>query len=535
MRRLLLIIFTISLINIAFGQEDPRFVHVVDSIEGFESPQAQIEALHDVATRWLKKDKEYARALSNEILRRSEKAQFKAGLADGYYNLGVISMFGPFPEALDNLMKAFDLYTELGDQLALANTWATAAIVYQGMDNKDKAINALRKAENFAVASKNKKVLSRVHTNYTAIYHYFDQIDSSLYHSKIALGLKREIGDDYGLLRALMNLGVISSNFDSLLDEGLVYLLEARELAEGDPLMISDIVTNLVYVYARKKEFQVAELYLDSALVGHDSLQNDYTLQGLYKEAKDMYEQRREYEKAYYYANLEYALDEKLRGAEVQEQFEILQLENQNEKKQREIAELERETTQSKFRLVLLLLALAVMIIVGVPIYLKLKSRIKQSAISEKKLKYELDHKNKELASYTLNFVQKNEIISNIKEQVKELSKRALPEENKKFQQINKVIDESFRADKEWENFKFRFEEVHEGFFKNLQANYADLSNAELRLCALLRLNMNLKESSQILGIAPDSVKTARYRLRKKLGLAKEENLVKFMASIEDA
>ena len=534
MQRLLLLFIVSIFFHCAQAQDDPRFLKVVDSINQIEDDKAQIDALHNVAKNWLKKDKDYARLLSNEILRRSERTDFKKGLANGYYNLGVISMFGPFPEALDNLMKAFDLYTELDDQLALANTWATVAIVYQGMDDKSKAIEALRKAEAFAISSGNKQVLSRVQTNYTAIYHYFDQIDSSLYHSKIALGLKREIGDDYGLLRALMNLGVISSNFDSLLDDGLSYLLEARTLAEGDPLMISDIVTNLMYTYARKKEYTTAKLYLDSALVGHDSLQNEYTLQGLYKEAKNMYLEREDYETAYYYSNLEYQLDKRLRGVEVQEQFEILQLESQNEKKQREIAELANAQAQAQFRFVLVLLLVVILVIVAVPICLRLKSRIKSSITSEKKLKSELDHKNKELASYTLNFVQKNEIISNIKEQVRELSKRALPEENKKFQQINRVIDESFRADKEWENFKFRFEEVHEGFFKNLQENYTDLSNAELRLCALLRLNMNLKESSQVLGIAPDSVKTARYRLRKKLGLSKDDNLVKFMATIEE-
>ena len=85
------------------------------------------------------------------------------------------------------------------------------------------------------------------------------------------------------------------------------------------------------------------------------------------------------------------------------------------------------------------------------------------------------------------------------------------------------------RIDQDWENFKIMFEQVHEGFFVRLKASYPDLGNAELKLCALLRLNLNLKESSQILGISSDSVKTARSRLRKKLQLSQEDNLVDFM------
>jgi len=49
----------------------------------------------------------------------------------------------------------------------------------------------------------------------------------------------------------------------------------------------------------------------------------------------------------------------------------------------------------------------------------------------------------------------------------------------------------------------------------------------------IIRLNLNLKESAPILGISPTSVKTARYRLRKKLGLSTEENLVDFLIQID--
>ncbi len=79
------------------------------------------------------------------------------------------------------------------------------------------------------------------------------------------------------------------------------------------------------------------------------------------------------------------------------------------------------------------------------------------------------------------------------------------------------------------------FEELHEGFFYKLKQHFPDLGNAELKLCALLRLNMNMKESSRVLGISSDSVKTARSRLRKKLGLNTEDNLVDFLISFDHA
>ena len=42
-----------------------------------------------------------------------------------------------------------------------------------------------------------------------------------------------------------------------------------------------------------------------------------------------------------------------------------------------------------------------------------------------------------------------------------------------------------------------------------------------------------IKEAANILGISPESVKTARYRLRKKLGLQTDDNLVDFIINLE--
>jgi len=87
--------------------------------------------------------------------------------------------------------------------------------------------------------------------------------------------------------------------------------------------------------------------------------------------------------------------------------------------------------------------------------------------------------------------------------------------------------------DKDWEDFKRRFEEVHQDFFRILKVICPKLSSNELKLCTLLKLNMNLKEAASIMGISPESVKTARYRLRKKLNLSREDNLIDFIIHLE--
>jgi DNA-binding CsgD family transcriptional regulator len=528
MRNLLLVLI-LFLSHISLSQ---TFEQEIESVIGeINTVQEKVDTLHNWASKILKTDPDKAKEISLVMLSLTNSGQYDLGKARAHYNIGKIAQYGPFDEAMENLLIAKDLFVKLDDQKGLANTLLSLALVHEGMGSEKESVDAVKQASLIAKSLGDDKILSRCHTNLCAIYHYFNKIDSALYHGKIALGLKKKINDDYGTKLMLLNMGVIMANYDSLLDDGLNYLLEARALSKN-AIMINDVEANLVYAYSRKRDWKMAEVYLDSAITGNDTIDNDYTLRGIYKIAVEMYEDRGNYAKAHEYLRKEYNLDKKLRGFEVKERIEVLQLENENAKKEQQILGLEKEKAETNLKYTIAGLLFLFAAMGGVIIFLVMRFRVRSARLKSKQLRLELEHKNRELASYAVNFVQKNEIINNMKEKVNELNKKISPENKKALKEISGIIDESFRADKEWENFKLRFEEVHEGFFSTLQQKCPDLGNAEVKLCALIRLNMNLKESSQILGISPDSVKTARYRIRKKLGLSKDENLANYMAAI---
>jgi CheY-like chemotaxis protein len=83
-----------------------------------------------------------------------------------------------------------------------------------------------------------------------------------------------------------------------------------------------------------------------------------------------------------------------------------------------------------------------------------------------------------------------------------------------------------------WEDFEYHFEFIHSGFFKKLKNNIGDFTPNELRLCAFIRLNMSNKEIALINFTSPDSVNTARKRLKKKLGLLPHESLQLFIHNL---
>ena len=100
---------------------------------------------------------------------------------------------------------------------------------------------------------------------------------------------------------------------------------------------------------------------------------------------------------------------------------------------------------------------------------------------------------------------------------------------------LKRTIINNLSADKDWEEFKLYFEKVHHDFFSALKYNFPDLTNADLKLCSLSRLNFNIKETANIFGVSPDSIKKSRYRLRKKLSMGTNDDLLEFLMKIEES
>ena len=61
-------------------------------------------------------------------------------------------------------------------------------------------------------------------------------------------------------------------------------------------------------------------------------------------------------------------------------------------------------------------------------------------------------------------------------------------------QQVHQQLQQLTESDGDWEEFSLYFEQVHRTFFTNLKSRFSELTNNELRLAALLRLNLNTKE-----------------------------------------
>ena len=155
------------------------------------------------------------------------------------------------------------------------------------------------------------------------------------------------------------------------------------------------------------------------------------------------------------------------------------------------------------------------------------------SKLEKEKLELQIKSKNQELASNTMHLVQKSEILQKLKVEINTIAKTTSDKAtSKNLRAIIRKISTDERLDVDWEDFARHFDQVHEQFLQRLREKYPQLTPKDHRLCAYLRMNLASKEIAPLMNISVRSVEVARYRLRKKLELDSEINLIEFMMEI---
>jgi hypothetical protein len=132
---------------------------------------------------------------------------------------------------------------------------------------------------------------------------------------------------------------------------------------------------------------------------------------------------------------------------------------------------------------------------------------------------------------YSHNLIEKSEIISRLSDEIESLKANHATDQEQ-VKNFSKVLNSTILTEEDWEKFKKTFEEVYPNFFGSLRYKFPDVTASELRLSALIKLNLSLKEASNTLGISSESVKKSRYRLKKKIALTEEESLEEFIRNL---
>jgi DNA-binding CsgD family transcriptional regulator len=145
-------------------------------------------------------------------------------------------------------------------------------------------------------------------------------------------------------------------------------------------------------------------------------------------------------------------------------------------------------------------------------------------------LQAEIDYKNQELTSSAMNLIQKNKLLTNLKNTLKTLSSEPLnADTNAELVRLVRSIDKDLEGNEHWSAFADSFDQVHGKFITRLKESFPELTPQEVKFSAYIRMNLNTKEIANLLGISVRGVEIGRYRVRKKLGLSRQDNLTNFL------
>jgi DNA-binding CsgD family transcriptional regulator len=153
--------------------------------------------------------------------------------------------------------------------------------------------------------------------------------------------------------------------------------------------------------------------------------------------------------------------------------------------------------------------------------------------IRNEKLQAEMILRDKELANQAMNLIRKNEFLNHMKDELNNLMAGCNDKATGiKVSEMLHRIDREVDNNKQREIFESAFDEVHEEFLQLVKAKYPDLTPGELRLCACLKMNLPTKEIAPLLNISIRGVEICRYRIRKKMGITRDVNLITHLLSI---
>ena len=358
-------------------------------------------------------------------------------------------------------------------------------------------------------------------------YYHLKEYDKSYENYKSSLDFSYKMKRDDFVAANLGNIGGVLIE-QKKYNQALEHLFESNRIAEKRGSINNQIITHndIASAYLGKKDYPKAVESYTAAIHLADSINSIDNLSDAYKERAETYEKMGTFSKALEDQKQFQILKDSVFNTTKSRQIEELKTQYETEKKEqqivlqgKEITVLEQQASINNLQRWLMGGALLLSLL-G---FYAIRQKMKRNKMVREKIEAELDFKKKELTTHALHLAKKNEVLEALKQKAQELKQS---EENTKgYTQLIRTIDFDLQDDNNWENFAKYFEEVHKDFNGNVKRKYPEVTSNELRLLALLKMNLSSKEIANILNISQEGIKKARYRLRKKLDITKEESL----------
>lgn len=458
---------------------------------------------------------------------------------------------GSYAQAINYLLQAQKIFISTNDGNRLARNRNELGTVYYYNEQADGALAQFNEALAFYAKSHDAQGLAQTYANIGHIYEKRHDPKQAYHYQKLALANCLAANDVASRAKIYENLGSIFED-EARYDSAYSYYQKALTLTQQtrDEIGQIEIINNLGDVFRKTGRYQQGLSHSREAMQRATRLGEKYQLSAALRDIAKTYRLLNQPDSAYDYLERSRDLVDAIYATENTRQIALLQTLYEVERKDREIVQL---NAQKRIDFIIILSTSIVLVLIGflgavIISRQRLKIRneqalnkqnqqifqaqnalmqveLKNQQLEEENLKGQLELKHKELTTHTLQIIQKNQVLEELKEDLTAILKDDKRDQKKQIKQLVDKISLNFSQDKHWDDFRTIFDQVHPYFFTQLTQQFPDLTATDLRQIALLKINISSADMATLLGISPDSLRVSRYRLRKKLGLSEGESL----------
>ncbi|MFK5855295.1 MAG: tetratricopeptide repeat protein [Bacteroidota bacterium] len=465
---------------------------------------------------------------------------------------------GDYNLAMEYTIKSLNFFEKINDSMFIADAYRVMASLYIGKDNQLKQKSNLYKAKRYLIKKEHTELYRLVMTDIAGLYSGQRKQDSALMIYYEIESILEKLNDKRRIASLYINIGNALMRSDSV-DKALSAFRYSKSIF--NLLKMEKHVCHVDYslgdVYYAIYNYDSAEYYLLKSLSVSKKINYWIIYQASLSRLSLVYEETNNYKNAFNYYKAYKQYIDSTTGEKVQLKIAELETKYETSKKEQQILELEHqqeiEKSEKQSQEIVFGGILIVFILVLIGILHKRKkdkqiqrqkeivhkkekelatAELEKSKLKEEELQQSILYKSKQLSTHALHMMQKNTMLHEMQSDIKTLSKKASIDDKSDFKRINMQINQSLRSHKDWDVFKLYFEDVNKNFYEKLNEINPELTTNDHRLCALIKLNMNSKEMASVLNVAPNSIKSSRYRLKKKLGLDVEADLEEFIRGL---
>ena len=526
----------------------------------------EIDGLLSLAENIQYTQSDTALQITREALETSLKHDYTAGIAKASHLMGgLLYQMGGLSQSIEHLGKALRIYEHQNNLNQLAHVNLNLAKVYQRLNNQNQSFLYLHKARQLFKQTDDQLGMSMVFSNLGHFYEKKQLYDSALSHQLRALEILQQIDNATGLAEIHDNIGSIYEDLNRFVEAKEQFELALRINQKNKNFSAAIVnLNNIGDTYRKRALYNEALTYSLQALELAENAHLNYQIKSACRDLSKVYQAMGDLDKALAYLERSYEITDDIFSQKLASEIANTQSVYELESKQQRITILENERIFNRYLTIISSSGIIVFFILGGLVFYQqksknikkrklleaeasltrtqlentqlseqaLKTELENTALKEAQLRQELELKSKSLTKSALHMIQKNEFLQDIRKRLKDVRKGEPELQDKRIKKLIKSIELNFNMDDDWQEFETVFQQVHSEFFEKLKMLYPNLSPAEVRLCAMLRLNLHSKDMAAIMGISQDSLRIARYRLRKRLGLDKGSNLYTFILNI---